>query len=321
MGTGFRIVLYTADEPTARTAIDAVWARIDALNQTLSDYDRKSELSRVCQLTNDGPMREPVAISDDFYRVLARSLEVSEASGGAFDVTIGPCVRLWRRARDMHQLPTPERLAAARAAVGYQFVKLDPSRHTVQLMAAHMRLDVGAIAKGYAAQEAFDVLKDHGISRALVGAAGDIYAGDPPPGRDGWQLGFEAPGKSGTNTGVYVRVRNCAVSTSGDTYRFAEVEGQRYSHIIDPATGIGLTTRTGVSVIAPDGMTSDSFGTAMSILGPARSIALADQTPGVAAMVTSFDSSGTPKVEMSARFAKYLVNGITLPADTTLEVN
>ncbi len=239
MGTGFRIVLYSSDEKSARAAIDAVWARIDELNAIFSDYDPNSELSRVGQMTNDGPMPQPVHISDDFYRVLARSLEMSKASEGTFDVTIGPFVRLWRRSRDMHQLPTPERLATARASVGYQFVKLDPANRTVQLMKGHMRLDVGGIAKGYAAHECVELLRRRGINRAMVGAAGDIFVGDPPPGRAGWQIAFEEPGEAGRNKDLYVQVRNCGISTSGDTYRFVEIDGKRYSHVIDP------TNRTG----------------------------------------------------------------------------
>ncbi len=136
MGTGFRIVLYAEDEKTARAAIEAVWARIDQLNAILSDYDPNSELSRVCQMTSGGPMSQPVHISDDFYRVLARSLEMSKASEGTFDVTIGPCVRLWRRSRHA-SVADAGALAAARASVGYQFVKLDPANHTVQLLKAH----------------------------------------------------------------------------------------------------------------------------------------------------------------------------------------
>lgn len=321
MGTGFRIVLYSADEKSARAAIDAVWARIDELNAILSDYDPNSELSRVGQMTNDRPMAQPVQVSDDLYRVLARSLEISEASGGAFDATIGPCVRLWRRSRDMRQLPTPERLAVAMASVGYQFVKLDATRHTVQLMKPHMRLDVGGIAKGFAAHECIELLRRRGINRAMVGAAGDIFVGDPPPGREGWQIAFEEPGEAGSTSGLYVQVRNCALSTSGDTYRFVEIDGQRYSHIINPKTGLGITSRVGVSLIAPTGMTADSMATAMSILDPEKSIELADQTPGVAAMVTSFDAAGKPKVLVSKRFGHYIVRGTTLPSDTSIEVD
>src|SRR5262249_22563072 len=139
MGTVFRIVLWTADEQTAKEAAAAVWARVDELNGILSDYDPKSELSKLSVATDDGPMKEPIVVSDDFWRVLERSMEAARLSDGAFDVTVGPMVRLWRRSRDLHELPSPERLAEARKSVGYEKVRLFPDRHAVQLLGTKMR--------------------------------------------------------------------------------------------------------------------------------------------------------------------------------------
>ncbi len=306
MGTGFHMELYAPDAPSAESAAEAAFARIDRLNAEFSDYDDHSELSLLSQKTNDGPMTQPVKVSDDLWRVLTKSKEISELSDGAFDVTVGPFVRLWRRSRALQQLPTTQRLADARASVGYRLLLLYPATRSVQLMAAHMRLDLGGIAKGFAAEEALHVLAQHGISRALVGAAGDIAVGDPPPGKQGWVIGFENPGTSKGTNGIYVQLRNLRVSTSGDTYRFVEIEGKRYSHIIDPTTGLGQTRRIEASVISSDGMTADTLALVVCVLGPRKGLALIDRLPGTAAIVTTYDA-GTPTVYRSRLFSKYEV--------------
>ena len=133
-------------------------------------------------------------VSADLFEVLQRSKEIYERSGGAFDVTIAPVGRLWRRARRDRKLPDPARLAEARPLVGSDKMVLDPKARTVQLKKPGMKLDVGGIAKGYAAQAALDVLKKEGITRALVGGAGDIVVGDPPPGARGWKVAIAPVG-------------------------------------------------------------------------------------------------------------------------------
>lgn len=304
MGTVFRIVLYAPNANLADRAADDAFARVDALNGMLSDYDPKSEISQLSAMTDDGPMPAPVPVSDDLWRVLERSMEAARLSDGAFDVTIGPFVRLWRRSRDMHELPTPERLAIARQSVGWRHVRLDPEHHTVQLLARKMRLDVGGIAKGYTAEQVMQVLRKQGIDRALVGAAGDIAAGEPPPGHATWRVGIQSLEKP-DEVAAYVRLRNRGVSTSGDTYRVIELNGTRYSHIIDPKTGLGMTSRIGVTVIAPDTFTSDWLATAVSVMGEEKGMALIEQMPGCAARIVTIDAEGHRHVQESHTFADF----------------
>jgi thiamine biosynthesis lipoprotein len=185
MGTLFRIVLYAPDASAATQAARAAFDRIAALDDIMSDYRASSELMRLCQQA-DGP---PVKVSDDLFRVLAAAQDVAKRSGGAFDVTVGPVVRLWRGARRSRRLPDPERLAQAVKLVGYEEIRLDPAAQTVQLLERGMLLDLGGIAKGYAADAALDVLRQYGITRALVAGGGDIAAGDPPPAQEGWRIG------------------------------------------------------------------------------------------------------------------------------------
>ncbi|HWE02159.1 MAG TPA: FAD:protein FMN transferase [Tepidisphaeraceae bacterium] len=305
MGTVFRIVLYASDKATADRAASAAWARVDQLNATLSDYDPKSELSRLGQRTLDGPMPEPVPVSDDVYRMVELSIEAAKQSDGAFDITVGPLTQLFRRSRRLETLPTPQRVADAKKSVGYQYLKLDPQRHAVQLLAPKMRLDVGGIAKGYTSETILKLLRDQfGITRALCGAAGDIAVGDPPPGKKNWIVALDQLDAGEKSRGAYVQLHNYGVSTSGDTERFVIIDGVRYSHIIDPRTGYGLTNRTNVSAIAPDDTVADWLAAAVCILGPEKGLALIERTPGAAARITKIEG-GSIKVWESRRFKDF----------------
>lgn len=281
MGSDFKIVLYSPDAATARRASRAAFDRVAALDAALSDYRPESELMRLCARAG-GP---PVAVGDDLFFILQRSRAMYERSGGAFDVTVGPVVRLWRRARRDRKLPAPETLARARGLVSSDLMTLDAGARTVRLARPGMKLDLGGIAKGYASDEAVKVLKRLGVSRALVAGAGDIVAGDPPPGRDGWTVAVAALDTAAGGAGRSLTLRNAAVSTSGDTARYVEIDGKRYSHIVDPATGLGVIDRCAVTVVAPDGATADALDTAVYVLGPERGLPLVESTPGASALI------------------------------------
>ena len=254
MGSEFKIVLYSTDEATARRASRAAFERIAALDAILSDYHPESELMRLCDQAG-GP---PVAVSADLFDVLEQSRSMYERSGGAFDVTIAPVVRLWRRARRDRKMPDPEMLAKARALVGSDQMLLDARARTVQLMKPGMKLDVGGIAKGYACGEAIDVLRRSGVPSALVAGAGDIVVSDPPPDAAGWTIGIAPLEAPTAPPRQFLRLKNAAVSTSGDAERFVEIDGKRYSHIVDPQTGLGVVDRASVTVVARDGATADA---------------------------------------------------------------
>lgn len=307
MGGPFRVVLYAADQAAAGKAAEAVFARVDQLNGILSDYDPDSEISRLSQRTLRGPMPEPVPVSDDLWRVLERGQALAEQTGGAFDVTIGPFMRLWRRARELHELPTEERLEKTRPSVGSQHLRLDPKRRTVQLLAPRMRLDVAGLALGYIADEAVAAARAAGAPSAMVDAGGEVSLGDPPPGTDGWVVAIQSLKNPQEMTGQYVKLRNACVTSSGDTRRFIEIGGRRYSHIIDPRTGLGLTRRIGATVIAPDGMTADALDTAVCVLGPDKGLELIERTPGAAGRITTIQGNEV-KVYESSRLKQFLVD-------------
>jgi len=419
MGVAWKIALYAPDEAVANTAAKAAFSRIGELNRIFSDYEPDSELMRLCRTSRPG---KPVKVSRELFEVLSHSQSVSKESGGAFDVTVGHVTRLWRNARRRKRFPKPEEIQAAMKKTGYRFVKLDPKRHTVELLKPGMRLDLGGIAKGYAGDAALAVLKKRGIARAMIDGSGDIVVGDSPPGKMGWEIAVESlqggrrkaeggkrkaeggkrkaeggkrkakalstthhseavnessPG--GTASGSLGRkpqgsgppcsrqprrggigsarrcrpsgadangtdrplgltpqatrcrpsgteclqfgvvqnlhklspltthhspanfqrstrnrerpariltLKNCAVATSGDAYQFIEFNGKRYSHIVDPKTGLGLTRRSSVTVVAPTGWQADAYASAVSVLGPERGIKLIAAKRGVEASVT-----------------------------------
>jgi thiamine biosynthesis lipoprotein len=284
MGTIFRIVLYAKDATTAQKAAQAAFGRITELDNTMSDYKPDSELMRLCQAAGGPPMK----VSEELFEVMNAAQELAVRSNGAFDITVGPVVRLWRRARRQHELPDPHRLAGALALVGYRNLALDPSQRTEQLLRPGMLLDLGGIAKGYAADQALAVLKKVGISSALVAAAGDITLGNPPPGRSGWRIEIASPATSARSPAEstrYLLLHDAAVSTSGDAEQHLDIGGQRYSHIINPTTGMALTGHRSVTVVAPKGITADSCATAVCVLGPDRGLKLIDATEGAAALI------------------------------------
>jgi len=282
MGLPFRLVLYAGDGQSATNAAEAVWTRIADLNARLSDYEEESELSRLSRSSGSG---RTIPLSDDLYRVLARGEEISRATEGAFDVTVGPLVQLWRRARRQRELPPPERLASARESVGWQKISLDHRRKTARLQAPDMRLDLGGIAKGYALDEAAAVLRELGFSRFLVSGGGDIYVGEPPPGESGWRIELAPLDVADAPATRFVRLRNAALTTSGDVFQHVEIGGVRYSHIVDPRTGIGLTDHSLVTVIARDAMTADALSTALSVAGSRRGMPLMKPFKGVEALI------------------------------------
>jgi FAD:protein FMN transferase len=280
MGTLFRIQLYAPSKDAAETAALAAFKRVADLNRVCSDYLPNSELTKLCQA---GSMR----VSVDLFQVIEKAQFIARSTAGAFDITAGHMTNQWRRAKRKGSLPTASDMAKARALTGFQWIKLDISSHTVTLMKAGMQLDLGGIAKGYAADAALKVLRQQGLSMAVVAASGDISVGEPPPNDDkGWDIAvrtFES--EEATDTLRHVKLKNCGISTSGDLHQSIEIEGVKYSHIVDVRTGLGLTQRIACSVIASDATTSDALATAMCVLGETEGKRIATQLGASATFV------------------------------------
>ena len=269
MGMAFRIIVHSEDEAKAMLASKLAFDRVAVLNQIMSDYEPESELSKLSNLAGSG---KAAKISDELCRVLHRAQTLASESDGAFDVTAGASIQLWRSARRMRRLPSRYVLDKAFKTVGFRSLKFDAENCTAELTDQGTRLDLGGIAKGYALDEALAVLKKHGLRQALVSAGGDIVAGAAPAGKEGWRvalIGLREEVKP-----EFLWLVNGAVATSGDLYQFLEVAGTRYSHIVDPRTGAALTEQRLVHVLAPDAITADSLATAISVLGPSEGLRL-----------------------------------------------
>jgi len=261
MGTEFRIVLYATDSVRGAMAAGSAFARLRTLEDVLSDYDPDSEASMLAATSGSGRW---VRVSDDLWAALDTSGRLSEKTKGAFDVTVGPIARLWRWADRRGTLPNADRIARASAAVGWRYVHRDAATRRVRLAVPGMRLDFGGIGKGIAADEMLRVLDSLGIRSALVDAGGDIVVSKAPPGEAGWCI--QLPGvRDGSLSDKTITVSEAAVATSGDQFRWFEVDGVRYSHLIDPRDGIGVTVRRLVTVIAPTGSLADALASAISV--------------------------------------------------------
>jgi thiamine biosynthesis lipoprotein len=258
MGVQARIVLWAPGERAARRGARAAFARIARIDGALSDWREGGELERI----QARAALEPVRVGEDLAGCLARALEVAEATGGAFDPTLGSLTRLWRAACFTGVELDRCSLEAARARTGWRRVRLDPATRMLAIEAPGLELDLGGIGKGWAADRALETLAELGIERALVALAGDIALGAPPPGEAGWTVALPAD-----SAGAPLVLARCGVSTSGDDEQALERDGVRESHVLDPATGRGVVGHPRVTVIAPDATTADALATAIHASG------------------------------------------------------
>jgi FAD:protein FMN transferase len=263
MGSYFTIVFYDKDSLHATKMANECFELVDSLNEIYSDYIPGSELNRLSSSSGKG---EWVSLSASLLDILLVSQSAWKLSRGAFDITIGPIVRLWRKARKDNRFPDKDSLAGALKATGFQYILIDSIHKRVQLMKPGMRLDLGGIAQGYMAQKVLNHLQNNQINSALIDASGDIVMGDAPPDKDGWRIAVNLPESTTELMDNKIVVHNKAVITSGDVYQYMIHDGKRYSHIVDPRTGYGVTNQRNATVITDDGVEADWLATASTIL-------------------------------------------------------
>jgi thiamine biosynthesis lipoprotein len=210
---------------------------------------------------------------------------------GAFDATAGPYVKLWREARSAGRRPDEAALRAARSAVGWSKMHIDPESRTVALLAPGMSLDLGGIAKGYAVDRAVRRLRELGFNQSLVALAGDIAVGDPPPRTDGWRIAIASRTTIKPDSHVLL-LSNACVSTSGDAEQFIEIAGVRHSHVIDPRTGLGITNGTTATVVADRGEVADGLASTMCILDSIEAVTFLEHHPDSAAIIEYDTATG-----------------------------
>jgi FAD:protein FMN transferase len=305
MGSPFVITVYTDDSVRLEKVIDIAYKRVDTLNQIFSDYLENSEINTLCKTAKPLDWQP---ISADLQHLLNLSKTAFEASDGAFDVTIAPVIKLWRKARKDKQLPNEAVLKIALSKVGFKHLELDKSSK-MRFYTEGVSLDFGGIVKGFAAQEVVNILTNNGFPTCLVDAGGDLAMGLPPPSKDtthsGWRIGVSVPNSENELISAFLYLKNQAVATSGDLYQSVEINGKTYSHIVNPKTGLGLTHRRNVTVIAPDGAQADWLATACSVLSIKKALKLVKKYQNVGILILE-NRKDKIKHWQSSEMSKYL---------------
>lgn len=264
MGSPFSIIFYSDDSTKATRVARQCFNLVDSFAGTFSDYIDSNELSKISR--SAGIKSSAVMASPAMFDILLQAKKAFNKSKGAFDITIGPLSKLWRKSRKAATFPTDEAVQTTKKLIGFNKMMLDTLHKTVTLTQPGMQLDLGGIAQGYIAQKVIDFLSTQNITHALVNASGDIVMSSAPPGLKGWTVAINVPETKEELLPKTLLLQNKSVSTSGDAYQFMEHNGKKYSHIIDPRTGYGVTFQRNVTVIANDGTTADWLATACSIL-------------------------------------------------------
>ena len=263
MGSVFTIVAYGEDRNVLQSAIDLSFEEVRRLDDLLSNYKPRSEWS----LVNREAGGRPVRVSPELFGLVEACLGYSRSSDGAFDITVGPLVRAWGFFRGSGRLPHRAEIRTALAKVGYRNVILNRDNLTIQFMQPGVEIDPGGIGKGYAVDRIVAVLRERGITSALVSAGGSsMYGIGAPPGQTGWPVKIRHP-KDPRQTVGEVKLNNFSMATSGTSEKFFVSGGRLYSHIFDPRSGYPATGMLSVSVLAPKAIDSEAWTKPMFILG------------------------------------------------------
>ncbi len=289
MGTFARVVAIADNQDVANKCIDAAFNEFYSVDNLMSDYKSDSDISKV---NRDG-FKQAVKVSQSTYEVVQKSIEMSKLSGGAFDITVKPLVELWQKAGETNSTPTQEQLEQTRAKVGYDKLVLDANQMSIRFKTEGMKLDLGAIAKGYAVDKAVEAMKKEGAIGGMASIGGEVRCfGISPKGQGGWLIGIQDPRKSSNNLQnqqslLKLKMSDCAVSTSGDYNRFVTVANKRHSHIINPNTGQSAEELCSVTIIAKNSADADALATAVSVMGEKEGMKLIESTEDTEAILIS----------------------------------
>ena len=273
MGSPFKLIFYAQSDSLAQLAADSAFRRVERLNEIMSDYRDGSEINRLSASSGKGQW---VSVSKELFDILTISQDISAKTDGVFDVTLGPVVQMWRHATRKGIFPERKEIDSALSKIGYRKMELKAASRQVLLKQKGMRLDIGGLGKGFAAEEAIKVLKHYGVTSAMMDAGGKIVLTNPPPGTLGWKITIS----NGNDSLKTMELSNVSLATSGPTYRYMEYKGTRYSHIVDPKTGIGLLFHVRTTVISPNGTVADALATAFSVGGIKNSKEYIERFPG-----------------------------------------
>ncbi len=272
MGSKFELIFFDQDSTHAKMMAKAANLIIDSLNHSFSDYDSTSEISKIAILAGKW-----VPVSADLIQILKESRAAYQATDGAFDITMGTLTKLWRKNRKLKTLPDHKEISVALKNKGIKYLKIDSKNNRAYLSKNGILLDLGGIGKGYAAERIKDFFYKNDMKRILINAAGNIAIGEAPIGKKQWDIAVEIPGNSYKMSHYTMELKDMAVSTSGDAYQFLELNGKKYSHIINPKTGLGLTNQKQVTIVCKNATKADWLSTACCILSTKKALILAEK--------------------------------------------
>ena len=244
MGSDFGIIFFDGDSAHAYKIAQNAYLIVDSLNKSFSDYDKYSEISLLVQKPN-----EWVQISENLFQILKESKVAFGKSAGYFDVGLGQLTQLWRKSRLAKALPNKNELKFAQQHSGIKYIQIDKDKKQVKILKKGVLIDLGGIGKGFAAQKVLDYLKTENIHNALINAAGNMAIGAPPIDKKNWEIAVELPDTNHNISNNWLNINNMAISTSGDIYQFFVANGKKYSHILNPKTGLGLTNQRQVTIV------------------------------------------------------------------------
>lgn len=277
MGTNIDVDLWDTDAIHAKGCIAEVMAEMERINQDMSPYIETSELYQI----NLKAAKSPVKISQEMYDLITRSLELSELSHGAFDITFASIGYRYDYRKQIK--PSDTEIEAALDRINYHHIQLDPEKRTIRFAKPDVRIDLGGIAKGHAVDNSIRLLRKCGIDHAMVTAGGDSRIIGDHKGRP-WMTGIKDP-RNKQSSIVVIPLSDTAISTSGDYERYFEKDGVRYHHILSPKTGKSVTSTRSVTVIGPDATTTDGLSTTIFVMGPKDGLALAERLEGIDAVI------------------------------------
>lgn len=303
MGTFARVMVIAGSERKARACIEAAFDVQERIESLMSYHRENSELNQVNRLA----ARESVPVNPMTFDVLRQAVHFSKISEGAFDVTVGPLVDLWRAAGEANEPPSEEDLADARRKVGFEKLILDDKAMTVRFAVEGMRIDLGGIAKGYAVDKAVEAMKERGALGGMVDLGGNIRCfGRAPRGQEKWRIGLQDPNVAPDELGsskylLVLEIADESVATSGDYRRFAVVEGEKQSHVLDTRSGRGARKLVSDTIIAPDATSADALSTAVNVLGAEAGLALVERLPSIEAILIPAGEGGELLYSRGAR--------------------
>ncbi|MCX5687626.1 MAG: FAD:protein FMN transferase [Candidatus Omnitrophica bacterium] len=284
MDTFCEISCYSNDKDKAISAINAAFKEMERIENVFSKFDENSEVSRINKLAG----LDKLSVSKEVFNLTERSIYYSRISEGAFDITVAPFMDIWGFVLRHNSIPDTDAIEKALKYVGYKNIELKSEDMSIKFLNKGTKIDFGGIAKGYAVDRARDILISRGIKNSLINLGGNIFALGNAPGKKNWKIGVQDPRNKGKLLHSF-ELTDRAISTSGNYERFFEIKGKRYSHIINPITGIPCQGIISVTVVADSAEEADALSTAIFVMGEEKGLNLAKSIKSIKVLILKED--------------------------------